>query len=296
MDGNGVRGVICLLHFDPFFRLKMGLDACLLLPPKERPTIASSKQSPVIYALIGAIVVLVGVVLLLAYFSLRAPDETTAITSTRTSESTSASASPTEDRCGVLAQNAVSGMTEPQQQYCDGEWLWAGQEQSDHLNLYHWTDRWEYFKPDGTDNYAGYDCYDEDRLEAAGAPGELVDKLNICTSDAPATSQAKAAEDEFAWAGPPLQCDGRYILIVESVLVAPGDNPYDPTWEALKKWPGAHVSYAVCSSLRGTYDGKDVYAVYYDAGHSVSEVCALKAKYGGNARSLNNAGDFSDPC
>lgn len=264
----------------------------------------SNKQSPITYALIGAIVVLLGVVLLLAYFSLRGPDETTAITSTQTSESTSASASsststsanPTEDRCGVLAQNAVSGMTKPQQQYCDGEWLWAGQEQSDHLNLYHWTDRWEYFKPDGTDNYAGYDCYDEDRLEAAGAPEELADKLNICTSDAPPTSQAKAAEDEFAWAGSPLQCDGRYILIVESVLVAPGDNPYDPTWEALKKWPGAHMSYAVCSSLRGTYDGKDVYAVYYDAGHSVDEVCALKAKYGGTARSMNNVGDFSDPC
>ena len=118
----------------------------------------SNKQSPITYALIGAIVVLLGVVLLLAYFSLRGPDETTAITSTQTSESTSASASsststsanPTEDRCGVLAQNAVSGMTKPQQQYCDGEWLWAGQEQSDHLNLYHWTDRWGYFKPDGT--------------------------------------------------------------------------------------------------------------------------------------------------
>ena len=48
--------------------------------------------------------------------------------------------------------------------------------------------------------------------------------------------------------------------------------------------------------MRSTVDGKDVYAIYYDAGHSVDKVCALKAKYGGNARSMNNAGDFSDPC
>ena len=33
-----------------------------------------------------------------------------------------------------------------------------------------------------------------------------------------------------------------------------------------------------------------------DAGHSVDKVCELKATYGGNARSLNNNADFSDPC
>lgn len=267
---------------------------------------ASSKQSPVIYALVGAIAVLLVVVVLMVYW-LRAPEETVAeptaaatatatATATVTESATEEASTSNEDRCGVLARNAASGMTDPLQKYCDGQWLWAGQEQSDHLNLYHWTDRWEYVKPDGKDNYASYDCYNRDRLTAAGTPKELIDQLNICTSDAPPTTQPYAAEDEFAWAGPPLTCDGRYILIVESVLVAPGENPYEPTWNALKKWPGAHVSYAVCSSLRGTYDGNDVYAVYYDAGHSVDKVCALKAKYGGNARSMNNVGDFSDPC
>ena len=51
-----------------------------------------------------------------------------------------------------------------------------------------------------------------------------------------------------------------------------------------------------CSSLRSEHEGKRVYAAYYDAGHSVEEVCKLKARYGGNARSLNNDADFSDPC
>lgn len=44
--------------------------------------------------------------------------------------------------------------------------------------------------------------------------------------------------------------------------------------------------------MRGQVNGKAVYAIYYDAGYSVDKVCALKAIYGGNARSMNNAADF----
>lgn len=268
------------------------------------------KQSPVVYALIGAIAVLLVVVVVLVVYRLRAPEETVAAptttavvtsTSAPTTEaltSTTAVALPsTEEKCGVLARNAVSGMTKPQQQYCDGKWLWAGQEQSDHLNLYHWTDRWERYIPDGKDNFAGYDCYEQNRLEVAGAPATLVEKLNICTSDAPPTSQANAAEDKSAWAGPGVACDGRWILIVESVLVGPGDAAPLVVGDAIDRWPGSSSTPgSACSSMRATYEGKKVYAIYYDAGHSVSEVCALKAKYGGNARSMNNVGDFSDPC
>ena len=62
-------------------------------------------------------------------------------------------------------------------------------------------------------------------------------------------------------------------------------------------YPGSKILYGgACSSLRETVDGKSVYAIYYDAGYSVDKVCSLKAQYGGNARSLNNDGDFSDPC
>lgn len=93
------------------------------------------------------------------------------------------------------------------------------------------------------------------------------------------------------------QCDGRYIMIVESAIIPVGEVPSAETQRVQNKYPGSKIlSGNACSSLRGQVDGGTAYAIYFDAGHSVAKVCELKAAYGGNARSLNNNADFSDPC
>ncbi|MER0079561.1 hypothetical protein ABRP87_06330 [Corynebacterium sp. KPL2830] len=93
------------------------------------------------------------------------------------------------------------------------------------------------------------------------------------------------------------QCDGRYIMIVESAIIPVGEDPSAETQRVQNKYPGSKIlSGNACSSLRGQVDGGTAYAIYFDAGHSVDKVCELKATSGGNARSLNNNADFSDPC
>lgn len=218
-------------------------------------------------------------------------------TSSEATTSTEAQDAPAEytmdEKCGNQAQAVLSSYTSPAQLYCDGNWMYAGDYPSDHQSLYYWTEAgWKSYDTDGTTGIADYPCYKPTSLKAHGIPDRLTSMLTVCEPESSGT-----ADDEFAWLGPGVQCDGRYILIVESVLVGPGENLFDKAAAGQQKWPGSSVtSGSACSSMRSTVDGKDVYAIYYDAGHSVDKVCALKAKYGGNARSMNNAGDFSDPC
>ncbi|EPD68703.1 hypothetical protein HMPREF1219_01889 [Corynebacterium pyruviciproducens ATCC BAA-1742] len=267
---------------------------------------ASSKQSPAVCGLIGAIVVLVVAVAVLMFFLLRSPDTTTTATVTETTTSVPeettavattavAAATPTtEEKCGTLARNATSGMTDPVQKYCDGEWMYAVQGQSDRYSAYRWDNgHWAQYL---THRDAGnsFWCYDRSQLVADGVPADMIKVMALCEYGDPTRDPARG---EFAWMGPGVTCDGRWILIVESVLVGPGEAAPLVIGDAIDRWPGAYSTPgSACSSMRPKYEGKEVWAIYYDAGHSVDEVCALKAKYGGNARSMNNVGDFSDPC
>lgn len=248
----------------------------------------NNEKSPIIYALIGGIVMLIVINALLVAFSLRTPDSTSVATVTSTSVSTQETRSSApetttsvepvkQDRCSIEAATEAFGVSTTRIHYCDDNWLYVGQDGSDYLKLFTWdTGRWVERAPDG-EYFTKLGCYKPEPLKAAGAPQALLNELPLCETSP--------------------QCDGRWILIAESVLVPAGQDPDGYTSAALQKWPGASVIPArTCSSMHASYEGQDVYAVYYDAGHSVSEVCALKAKYGGNARSLNNAGDFSDPC
>lgn len=169
--------------------------------------------------------------------------------------------------------------------------------------MFYWTDNaWHKYKTDGTAWPSSIGCYERDKLEDAGAPLPLLDKVALCNDEGDTATEAEEYEedpaaDEFAWAGDwNGKCDGRYILIVESALID-GPEPYTETSRVQDKYPGSKILHGgACSSLRETVDGKSVYAIYYDAGYSVDKVCSLKAQYGGNARSLNDNGDFSDPC
>lgn len=207
------------------------------------------------------------------------------------------------EKCNDFADKKLSSLTRPVKEYCDDSWLFAAEDGTSHFTLFYWTDNaWHKYKTDGTAWPSDIGCYDQDKLEEAGAPLPLLDKVLLCTDEGDTSTEAEEAEedpaaDEFAWAGDwNGKCDGRYILIIESALID-GPEPYTETSRIQNKYPGSKILYGgACSSLRETVDGKSVYAIYYDAGYSVDKVCSLKAQYGGNARSLNNDGDFSDPC
>lgn len=204
------------------------------------------------------------------------------------------------EKCNDFADEKLSSLTRPVKEYCDDSWLFAGEDGTSNLTLFYWTDNaWHKYETDGRAWPSHIGCYDQDKLEEAGAPLPLLDKVALCTDEGDTSAEAEEdpAADEFAWAGDwNGKCDGRYILIVESALID-GPEPYTETSRIQDKYPGSKILYGgACSSLRQTVDGKSVYAIYYDADYSVDKVCSLKAQYGGNARSLNDDGDFSDPC
>ena len=94
-----------------------------------------------------------------------------------------------------------------------------------------------------------------------------------------------------------LACDGHYVLIVQSVVGGDNSSTRQELARALEQ--DSDLRYAppgLCPSLRPSSEGKDVYAVYFDAG-SAEEACSLKSQWGGNVRAMKNAADYySDPC
>ena len=94
-----------------------------------------------------------------------------------------------------------------------------------------------------------------------------------------------------------VQCDGRYVVIVDSVLVYPGQDPSPFVNASLAANPGAKAtSPGACGSLRASVDGADVYPVYRDYGSDRAGACAAEARGEGNARKLQSAADYSSPC
>ena len=216
----------------------------------------------------------------------------------------SASTGPsTEEKCGTLANKIMDAPSGTLQLFCDGTWLYLAQKQSSNYGLFYWTDNeWKLYRSDNTTGDSVNQCYDKGKLDTAGAPKELTNQLQLCDAQQTQTPKVRdrpiTAEEEFPpedyWYG---ECDGSYVLIAESVIIPPATDPISEPYRVHKKYPGSKIiPGSACSSLRSQVEGGTVYAIIYEAGHSVDKVCELKAKYGGNARSLNNDADFSDPC
>ena len=95
-------------------------------------------------------------------------------------------------------------------------------------------------------------------------------------------------------------CDGRNILILLSVIDEHGaEATYNELAQAVLTGGPADKRFTVpgkCSSLRKTVNGNVIYPVYLDFGSDEAGMCAAQARYGGNGRTLNNSGDFHDPC
>ena len=71
--------------------------------------------------------------------------------------------------------------TDPVVMFCDGAWARAGQAQTDHVLLFRFLEgEWRTHPADGRSPVTEYQCYDEDRLRAAGAPEELIGQVSLC--------------------------------------------------------------------------------------------------------------------
>lgn len=200
-----------------------------------------------------------------------------------------------EQKCGEMADAFRDKIDNPMTVFCDDDWLLLAQENSSLYYLHSWAgNSWIPHEADGEFSDSHMDCYDRKELIEDGLPEQYVDDVPLCSSEELAAADQEK-ELKPGYLGD--LCDGSYILIVDSVLVPYGELRTPYVDQALAQHPGAKsMPGLACNSLRSEVDGKEVFAIYYDAGHSVDEVCKLKARYGGNARSLNNDADFSDPC
>lgn len=278
-------------------------------PSNEGPERPARSGSILIIAVVVLLAIIAGVTWLVmsrsssetteeeALFTQVAPSTTTSAEATTTSRETrttsveTSTAKPVtskatpQDRCGTAAEKTRNDIPRPMTLFCNDDWLYLATENSSSFYLYSWGGgEWVPYKNDGVDDTSSIKCWDSNRLSADNVPKQITDDIPVC---AQATEKAKAQET----------CDGRYILIVDSLLVPYGESPQSEIDRVKSHYAGVNIMPGTaCSSLRSEYEGKQVYAAYYDAGHSVDEVCKLKARYGGNARSLNNNADFSDPC
>ncbi|WP_128890367.1 hypothetical protein [Corynebacterium pelargi] len=170
---------------------------------------------------------------------------------------------------------------------CQNGWLIGGTPQTDAIGLYQWNgEKWQRYEADG-ETFTGFECYDFKSLRAQGAPEVMLQQVTECTTRS------------FPVHLTPEQpsCDGRNVLIVESVIVHPGEDADKEIAQALGRHSGAKFTNpGQCSSLRAEAEGGKVYPVYYDFGRDASAMCQRKAAIGGNGRTLNNSADFSDPC
>lgn len=194
---------------------------------------------------------------------------------------------------------------------CDGDYMVAGAPNSDQKALFEFDgDSWTEVPTDRKlSSGAFYSCYGKEELDSLSISAHVRQKVLECDSPASDSSPQSSSSDSkyvtTAKAGERYQsasrpaCDGRNILIINSVHI-PGNSKQTLESEIGKAMAhDADLEFTLpgqCSSLRASVDGQDVYPIYYDFGFDEQAMCDAKAVHGGNARTLNNSADFSDPC
>ena len=180
---------------------------------------------------------------------------------------------------------------------CRGNFMYAGKKQTDDLRLLHYKNgMWNEVNRSGRTN-TGFLCYSQALIDSLGVPQSIADRLTICTESSQNSESSKHTNTASAGDDDPQHklpsCDGRNILIVHSVI---GGDPTE-VQNALEQYPGSYyIDPGQCSSLRASVGGQKVVPVYLDFGSDEAGMCNAKARLGGNARTLNNVADFSDPC
>lgn len=255
-------------------------------------------------------------------------------TATESSSSTSSKRKDSPPDCSDEALQASPGFEDFQFfGDCAGGFGHPGVPQSDVSSLVKWNGKhWESIPSDGVWDGMGLqsECYNPGKLEELGVPEEFADKVKRCgvygpgqepphkqsTQAAPSTTKTKdpnwgvkrdsngvIVEANFEGLTRQISapsCDGRGILILDSVIDE-GDVGYTHSKISfgVAYLGDGHAEFTYpgqCASLRKQVDGKNIYPIYMDFGHDTDALCAAKANYGGNARLLNNSGEYVDPC
>jgi hypothetical protein len=171
---------------------------------------------------------------------------------------------------------------------------------------------WVYLRDDGddgghavaepvfTENAAGTST---EAGSAGGTAGTVTTVTVPAEPETPATPAADPAPrhadthaDTASGRSAGTTCDGRGVLIVNSVMSnSPSFRQEIDT--ALAEHPGSKaLGPGTCPSLRAHADGADVYAVVVDYADDLPGLCAAAAAGDGNARLLNDDTSYSSPC
>jgi hypothetical protein len=130
------------------------------------------------------------------------------------------------------------------------------------------------------------------------APEEQAEETTTPTAvPLPESSPDPSPEDAPSGSGP-LACDGRGVLIVNSVM-DDAQNFDQQMTDSRTQWPDAILMEpGDCPSLRPAEpkSGASVYAFVIDYGDDLAALCTAERNGGGNARLLNNDTSYSSPC
>lgn len=263
-----------------------------------------------------------------------APTTTTKPTTESSSSTSSTKRKDSPPDCSDEALQASPGFEDFQFfGECEGGFARPGVPQSGLILLAQWDGKhWTEVEADGVWDGMGMarPCFNPGRLEEMGVPKRLAEKEPRCgvygpgeepphkqsTQAAPSTTKTKdpnwgvkrdsdgviveANLEGFTRQISAPSCDGRGILILDSVIDE-GDVGHTHSQIAfgvayLGDGNAAFTYPGQCASLRKQVDGQNIYPIYMDFGHDTTALCAAKANYGGNARLLNNSGEYVDPC
>lgn len=199
--------------------------------------------------------------------------------------------------------------------YCDGKWGQIVIAEWGIGDVEYWDgDRWiEISGRVIEDDYGpGIYCFDKKALMAYNPPQKALDGMRVqfCedviakkSSQADSTSEggsSSGGNSEVTGLSMPA-CDGRYVLIVDSVIVTAGEDAQSKVSQSLAQYPGASVTKpGACGSLRAVDpdSGGDIYPIYYDYGFDLDAACVGRQNNGnvGNVRKLSNQTEQVNLC
>lgn len=210
---------------------------------------------------------------------------------------------------------------------CEGDFVVVGPSGSDSHSLAQWDgSKWNTVKPDGVvnpHNGMAFSCFNESTVNKLGIGPKVKAQLHSCETQKffgeGSDSKKKESADDSGYSYDRVKnsdgyivdvglgeagkkasfpaCDGRYILIVDSVI-AKGDDgtTFNDLARAVLTEGPSGKEFTVpgqCDSLRKSVHGNDIYPVYLDFGSDKAAACRAKSAYGGNVRPLIS-GNFPD--
>lgn len=212
----------------------------------------------------------------------------------------------------VIGKDEKISFTDVRLEYCDGEWAATTDFDGATSGALHWNgSEWVNLPGDEAQPYAPMSpCYYKtNSLMSYNSSQKALDGMGIVfCEDLPEWREqhsTSSGNSSNLAAGSSLYdmpaCDGRYVLIVESVIVPAGEDAQSKVSGRLSHYPGASVTKpGACGSLRAVDpdSGGDIYPIYYDYGFDLDAACVGLQNNAnvGNVRKLSNQTEKVNLC